>query len=90
MHELVGVLAEVNEVPIAGSKPHGRRAALQDYDDPAFVGADVSHRGGPKFCGDIDLQESSGPGIYLVPMQFIATNRFSRVFWLDLRRAGPT
>ena len=96
MHELVGVLAEVNEVPIAGSKPHGRRAALQDYDDPAFVGADVSHRGGPKFCGDIDLQ---GPSVKLgvvdpssgstVPMQFIATNRFSRVFWLVLRRAGP-
>ena len=28
VHELVGVLAEVNEVPIAGSNPHGRRAAL--------------------------------------------------------------
>ena len=28
VHELVGVFAEVNEVPMAGSKPHGRRAAL--------------------------------------------------------------
>ena len=49
VHYLVGVLAEVNEVPMAGSKPHGRRAALQEHDDPAFVVADVSHRGIPKF-----------------------------------------